>query len=253
MNRLIMHCGAIEASEEQVKSILAPEATESFAPVSHDRFIGLLEKTCQEAGIAVSGRKYALSSRQPKDSEFPVIGDRMFGVWNLDRQDEDGQEWALGIRNSHDKSFSLAITAGIKVFVCDNLAFSGEFVAMRKHTSRLDDGELNQIIRGAVVKTMKRLDEFAKWHRALKAIPISELQAVKLLVRGMEKNIVPPKELGHVIDCYEQEMAIGERNPSMYSVFGAFTRHCREFDLFKIADKTAAVEAMIDEQLTFTN
>jgi len=50
---------------------------------------------------------------------------------------------ALGLRNSHDKSFSLALTVGFRVFVCDNLAFIGDFQAViaKKHTSKFNLGE----------------------------------------------------------------------------------------------------------------
>jgi hypothetical protein len=35
--------------------------------------------------------------------------------------------FSIGIRNSHDKSLRLGLTAGLRVFVCSNMAFSGEF------------------------------------------------------------------------------------------------------------------------------
>jgi hypothetical protein len=31
------------------------------------------------------------------------------------------------LRNSHDKSFRLSCTVGLRVFVCENLAFHGEY------------------------------------------------------------------------------------------------------------------------------
>jgi len=50
----------------------------------------------------------------------------MFGVIELD-QGMHGARFALGIRSSHDMSFRLAVTVGYRVFVCENLAFSGGF------------------------------------------------------------------------------------------------------------------------------
>jgi hypothetical protein len=34
---------------------------------------------------------------------------------------------SIGLRNSHDKSMRLALTCGYRVFVCSNMAFSGDF------------------------------------------------------------------------------------------------------------------------------
>ncbi len=47
----------------------------------------------------------------------------------------EGCRFSIGIRNSHDKSLRLGLTAGLRVFVCSNMAFSGEFTpVLAKHT-----------------------------------------------------------------------------------------------------------------------
>jgi ATPase family associated with various cellular activities (AAA) len=53
-------------------------------------------------------------------------GAKMFGVLDLETQME-GCRFSIGIRNSHDKSIRLGLTAGLRVFVCSNMAFSGDF------------------------------------------------------------------------------------------------------------------------------
>src|SRR6266704_2425590 len=59
---------------------------------------------------------------------------KMFGVLDLETQME-GCRFSIGIRNSHDKSLRLGLTAGLRVFVCSNMAFSGEFTpVLAKHT-----------------------------------------------------------------------------------------------------------------------
>ena len=43
--------------------------------------------------------------------------------------------FSIGIRNSNDKSIRLGLTAGLRVFVCSNMAFSGDFTpVLAKHT-----------------------------------------------------------------------------------------------------------------------
>jgi DNA polymerase III delta prime subunit len=61
-------------------------------------------------------------------------GAKMFGVLDLETQME-GCRFSVGIRNSHDKSIRLGLTAGLRVFVCSNMAFSGDFTpVLAKHT-----------------------------------------------------------------------------------------------------------------------
>ena len=59
--------------------------------------------------------------------EYAVSPDgmKMFGALDL-ATEMDGYRFAIGVRNSHDKSMRLAMTVGYKVFVCSNTAFSGD-------------------------------------------------------------------------------------------------------------------------------
>jgi hypothetical protein len=59
---------------------------------------------------------------------------RMFGVMDLATGFE-GCRFALGLRNSHDKTFRLSICCGVRVFVCENLAFHGDYTpVLAKHS-----------------------------------------------------------------------------------------------------------------------
>jgi DNA polymerase III delta prime subunit len=62
------------------------------------------------------------------NEEYAVSPDgmKMFGVLDLATGFE-GCRFSIGIRNSHDKSFRLAITTGLRVLVCENMAFTGDF------------------------------------------------------------------------------------------------------------------------------
>lgn len=61
----------------------------------------------------------------------------MFGVLRINRPDvATGEDYnlAIGIRNSHDKSMSAGMVAGLVVMVCTNLDFMGEFATRHKHS-----------------------------------------------------------------------------------------------------------------------
>ena len=48
---------------------------------------------------------------------------------------------ALGLRGANDRSMAIQVIAAARVFVCDNMCFSGSdgsVVLRKKHTSRLD-------------------------------------------------------------------------------------------------------------------
>src|SRR5207253_10124184 len=63
-------------------------------------------------------------------------GMKMFGVLDLETAFE-GCRFSIGIRNASDKSMRLAMTVGYRVFVCDNMAFQGDFSpVLAKHTKK---------------------------------------------------------------------------------------------------------------------
>ncbi len=67
--------------------------------------------------IGVLQEEYAVS----KD------GMKMFGVLDLEPLLVPGCRFAIGIRNSHDKSMRLGLSIGARVLVCMNMAFQGDF------------------------------------------------------------------------------------------------------------------------------
>src|SRR5579864_5297781 len=108
----------------ELAQIPVPEATRTHRPVPHHEIVEALIETLGFRHIGVVGEEYAVSSD----------GMKMFGVLDLESQME-GCRFSIGLRNSHDKSFRLALTVGYRVFVCSNMAFSGDFSpVLAKHS-----------------------------------------------------------------------------------------------------------------------
>ena len=108
----------------ELAQIPVPQATRTHRPVPHHEIVEALVETLSFRHIGVVNEEYAVSAD----------GMKMFGVLDLETQME-GARFAIGIRNSHDKSLRLGLCCGLRVFVCRNMAFSGEFQpVLAKHT-----------------------------------------------------------------------------------------------------------------------
>src|SRR5262249_49762927 len=91
--------------------------------VPHHTIVEALVETLSFRHIGVVQEEYAVS----------LDGMKVFGVLDLETQME-GCRFSIGFRNSHDKSLRLGLTAGLRVFVCSNMAFSGDFTpVLAKH------------------------------------------------------------------------------------------------------------------------
>ena len=103
-------------SRDDLALIPTPDATRTHQPIPHHKIVQSLTETLSFRHIGVLKDEYAVSGN----------GMKMFGVLDLETGFE-GCRFSIGIRNSHDKSFRLAVTTGLRVTVCENMMFNGDF------------------------------------------------------------------------------------------------------------------------------
>jgi len=143
MSNLMLHCGGEPATFEDLGSIALPERTETYHPVAHQYVVDRVRKLFQlDLGLEVQEQAFGLARG----------GAQMFGVIKFRPNGMGTDEWgpSVGIRNSYDKSLSIGVCMGLSVFVCDNLAFSGDaLTVLRKHTSRVLDDLNTMVMRAA--------------------------------------------------------------------------------------------------------
>lgn len=115
LSGLISYHGKI--SREELVRIPIPATTETHKPVAHHKIVESLVESLSFRHIGVVHEEYAVSDD----------GMKMFGVLDLETLLIPGCRFAIGIRNSHDKSMRLALTIGARVLVCMNMSFHGDF------------------------------------------------------------------------------------------------------------------------------
>lgn len=122
----------------ELPSIPTPSPTATWRPISHADLVDAIEQELGKRDLAIRTEQYAVQ----RD------GARLFGVMDLSREFSGEVSASLGLRTSNDKSMAVEIAVGVKVLVCDNLAFSGDLIALRrKHTSGFDlDAEIERAL-----------------------------------------------------------------------------------------------------------
>ena len=124
MGEAALIASTAKLTRQQLATVGTPLGTATHRPVPHAEIVEALVETLSFRHIGVVQEEYAVS----KD------GMKMFGVLDLATEME-GCPFSIGLRNSHDKSMRLAMTCGYRVFVCSNMAFSGDFTpVLAKHS-----------------------------------------------------------------------------------------------------------------------
>jgi len=163
--------------------------------------------------------------------EYAVSGDgmKMFGVIELD-QGMQGARFALGVRNSHDKTFRLAVTVGYRVFVCENLAFSGDFSpVLAKHSKHFS---LQSALSVGVDDMQRNFEPMVKGVERWRNSQLSDVSARLLIYRAfIEGELEVPRHLSRPVhDLYfnPQHEDFAPRN--LWSLSNAFTAAFKELD-----------------------
>lgn len=225
-------------SEVEVLTVPEPQFTQTWHPIGHKRLIEALDSSVKSASMLVLNREYSLSA----------TGTKMFGVWQLTGSRSGQQDWAIGIRNSIDKSMTVGLVAGIHVFVCDNLVFSGDIVMLRKHTSGLTDDSLRQLCDNALGRVKHDLGNFENWFEALNDIHLFNPTESKFLTfEAMKTGALSPGKFNEIYSTFFSETGQYFADPQTLSNWhNAITHTYHQNSLFAVAKKNEKLTQLID-------
>lgn len=212
MEGLIAHRGAQLVGRQDLLALPTPEPTDTWKPVPHAKVVEAVVESLGFRRLAVVADEYAVTPD----------GSRMFGVLEIDRE-ESGVRFAIGVRNSHDKTFSLAFTVGYKVFVCDNLAFHGDFTPVtHKHSKHLDHIE---VVDQAVGRMQRHFEPMRREIDAWRNHSLPDDAARLLIYRAfVEGKLHAPRHLARAVhDLYFQPEHPDFEPRTAWSLANAFT------------------------------
>jgi hypothetical protein len=231
---LLAHKDTYCTSEDQVFSIAAPEWTPTWHPVEHKSVIHALQEAVNQIGLDISRKSYSLNK----------LGTKMFGVWQLQLSNDPTITPVLGFRNSIDKSLALGLCYGTHVFVCDNMAFSGDFVEFKRHTKSLTPEYLLHKFSEILPGVLQKADQFMNWHVNLKQFEVSYSDFRLLTFSAMDYDILPPSKFFPFIEAYKEENEL-----TLFGFHGAVTRILRGKSFDIISSRTDRLNDMINSYL----
>lgn len=224
---LMAHCGTKKINREELAKIPAPAATDTHKPVAHIALVHKLIESLAYRHLEVVRDEYAVSPD----------GMKVFGVLDLSHQTDD-YRFSIGLRNSNDKSMRIALTAGLRVFVCDNMAFSGEFQPlMAKHSKHLP---LEDVVTLGVDKIQRAFTPLSEQVLRWKQQSVSEAAAKLCIYDAFLKKRVAPRQLMPAVhkayfEPEHQEFAAA----TAWSLYNAFTHAFKELNPIRQFQATA--------------
>jgi hypothetical protein len=233
---LLAHRGAQLVGRQELLALETPDATPTHRPIPHATVVQALIETLGFRRLTVVHDQYAVTPD----------GMRMFGVLALDVEGS-GVRLAIGVRNSHDKSCALGLTVGYKVFVCDNLAFHGDFApVMRKHTTRVT---IEDVMALAVDRMQRHFEPMQRQIDAWRGFELPDDRARLIIYRAFIEDALPvAKHLAKVVHQHYFQPTYEEFQPrTLWSLSNAFTSAFKELDPIPAFHATAKLGSFIEQ------
>jgi len=217
--QLMSHVDTDLVSRAELRALPEPEVTRTFKPIPHIELVDMLELVLRENQIRIQEERFALR----RD------GSVLFGVLQLAYGESPDGRAALGLRTGNNKTMSIQLCAGLSVFVCDNLAFRGDMIALkRKHTSGLN---LRIELAGAVLRFQEHFGRLSGEVERLKSRPVADLEAKALIHDAFASGLMPLRFLPEVSRSYFEPELAAFQPRTAWSLHNAFTGAAKDMPL----------------------
>jgi len=184
MNQIMLHCGGVAATIEDLKTVTLPEQTATYHPVSHYDLVDNVGRVASELlhDHTLDKTQYALAKG----------GQRMFAV-HAYRNGQD-MKMSIAFRNSYDKSMAVGLAVGASVMVCDNLMLSGKVTVLRKHTANIIE-DIGPAILTATYNARASFRKLSEDAERMRELHMSHNEGFKLLGLLFGVSVLKPHQL----------------------------------------------------------
>lgn len=234
--KLMIHCGGREVAREELSRTGTPAPTATWQPIPHEVLLREVEDSLARNRLRVTAEQHALARE----------GDRYFGLLQVANGKEPGDHaWILGLRNSHDQSFPAGLVVGSRVFVCDNLAFSGEIVIARRHT-RWILRDLPRLVLEGVGQLAGRWHSQEERYARYRTTAVTDGEAHDLVVRALDARVITTVQVPEVLRHWRRPEHREFRERSAWSLFNAFTSTVGAGSVWLVARRTQVLHGVFD-------
>ncbi len=216
-------------SRAEVARTDTPSSTATWRPVPHIDVIEAVTEVIKAHRWEIEGEKFGLAS----------AGKRLFGVMELSSSSSPEWHRCIGIRNSHDKSVAVGLSAGVSVLVCSNLAFGGTTVIKRRHTSGI---VLAELIDRAVASLEDDFITVETVSEDLKDVYLrDDDEARSCIVRAAELGVINSCDILPVFREFKQPSHEEFSEPTRWSLLNAFTEKIKKYSPQRVDHSYAAL------------
>lgn len=211
-------------------------------PVPHARLVDAISEEIDRRGWRIVRSQFALGAK----------GAALFGVLDMQPMSEtsaalvkaNGRGLSFGFRSSTNESLAIKAVAGSRVFVCDNLALSGDMIAIqRKSTTGLD---LKDAITIGFDKFLTHAAALDVSIERMAQRGISDMVAKALIFDVFYQGILPARLFDDVGRYYFKAETADVEPRTLWGLHNAFTRAARDLTPVRLFGASVGIGRAFD-------
>ena len=242
-------CTKNPSTEMDVRMVPVPAQTRSYTPVPHGDLIDTIETQLAHhmPGHYVADKQFGLARE----------GQQLFGLMTLKRnlklpeadlriiRPEDDLDISIGFRNSYDKSMSLGVVGGAKVFICDNMMMTADAVKIMKRHTKNVLREFDYMLYTSIPELESEFVKMKEAKATLETIEISHVQGHEFLGRMYGQGLLTPVQMSTTFQDWNDPNFDVFKPRNAWSLYNAATwglkkgspslamnRYCKAHDWF---------------------
>jgi hypothetical protein len=243
MTKMLLHVGGQEVTRETIQSIPIPAQTDSYMPVPHIQLIDTLSTIGQDLL-----NEYTLESQT---LALARDGKQLFAFLSFKTGDRE-TALSFAFRNSYDKSMSIGFAAGMSVFICDNLALTGDIVVMKKHTKNV----FKEIENSAITTLYKARGNYQGLladKDKMKTQLLTDDNAFRAMGLLFGKGILSPRQLPVVLKEWQKPSHDEFQEKNVWSLYNAVTEVMKTAPPLEVMERTVNLHKLAMSDLVYTD
>jgi len=259
---LMLHCGAHEVKVHELRDVPVPEAvheyigrsghtktlarTQRWRGIQHYDIVNAIDGVCQNKGMPIDLKRTRWGVSDDGGDLFGYIKfetELMGRPTVISQYFTDEMEPTMGFRHSNLSKFAAKGTIGGNVFVCDNMAITGEIAFNIKHTSG-NIHNINSVMEEGINKYLKNIPKLGEMVRNLKSITIDDRKLASAYLRAGRDKLMSWSHIGYVDKLWENPTHDAFKRSRdgwrLYNAFNTVVKRyspARQFDIVGKLDK----------------
>ncbi len=249
MPGLMLHCGAHSIARNDLAAMPLPKALgprHVIRPYIDD--VEIVERELGTYGLAINDEAFGITHD----------GNRFFGVMEcapIEGEYISKSDYGLtvGIRGSYDQSISRGLAVGSRVFVCDNLAFSGEISVLTRQTTHVAE-RIPGLLRDAVARIPAMAEHQRKRFEAYRNTELRPRQGDAMVIELLRKGVLNTSQIGRVIAEWDEPShpEHAEQGHTVWRMHNAVTEGIKPSNADRLAvpaiwERTTKMTSFFDE------